>query len=562
MSPYRFFALVAGCLAMFIIFSCNNGKNDSSTIADTPGEMQTKSVKILQQYIDAALADDNFQLDSAVTIKQAAIAKGLYEENDFEPLWCKKQEWLPEGDSLFTFIVNAKLFGLLPEAYHLSHIDTIRKQFAADSMSKGSRKEVALWSKADIMLTDAFIQMASDIKIGRLPADSISQRKDSILTTEFCKELYKRIKNGGSVASVFESLEPIHAGYIALKKAIPYFFETYDEKVYTFVPTKTDSLKFIKALQHRLFEGGFILFTDRLPDSLTLAAAIAKFQKQKGIAADGKAGDGTVRALNGSDKEKFLRIAISMDRYKLLPEKMPQRYIWVNAAANSMDVVENGKTEFSSKVICGKPNTRTPVLTSIIKEVITYPQWVPPPSIVMKEILPALKRNPGYLARRGFSLETWGGKKLDPYSINWAKYSKSVPYKIVQGSSDGNALGVMKFVFDNKYSVYLHDTNQRYLFNSSNRSLSHGCVRVQEWDRLAKYILTMDSLNTAGTKYTSTDSLTSWLTAKKKKSIPVRTPLPVYIRYITCEGRKGSIVFYEDVYAEDRWLREKYFAAK
>jgi murein L,D-transpeptidase YcbB/YkuD len=251
-----------------------------------------------------------------------------------------------------------------------------------------------------------------------------------------------------------------------------------------------------------------------------------------------------------------------MDRYKLLPEKMPQRYIWVNAAANSMDVIENGKTEFSSKVICGKPNTRTPVLTSVIKEVITYPQWVPPPSIVMKEILPALKRNPGYLARRGFSLETWGGKKLDPYSINWSKYSKSVPYKIVQGSSDGNALGVMKFVFDNKYSVYLHDTNQRYLFNSNNRSLSHGCVRVQEWDRLARYILGMDSLNTSGTKYTSTDSLTSWLAAKKKRSIPVSTLLPVYIRYITCEGHNGSIVFYEDVYAEDRWLREKYFAAK
>jgi murein L,D-transpeptidase YcbB/YkuD len=132
----------------------------------------------------------------------------------------------------------------------------------------------------------------------------------------------------------------------------------------------------------------------------------------------------------------------------------------------------------------------------------------------------------------------------------------------VQGSSDGNALGIMKFVFDNKYSVYLHDTNQRYLFNSNNRSLSHGCVRVQEWDRLAKFILAADSINAAGGNFTSTDSLNTWLKMKKKKSIPIQKKLPVYIRYITCEGRNGGIIFYEDVYEEDRWIREKYFAGK
>jgi murein L,D-transpeptidase YcbB/YkuD len=132
----------------------------------------------------------------------------------------------------------------------------------------------------------------------------------------------------------------------------------------------------------------------------------------------------------------------------------------------------------------------------------------------------------------------------------------------VQGSGDANALGIMKFVFDNKYSVYLHDTNQRYLFANAMRSLSHGCVRVQEWQKLAWYILQTDSLNAKGGNYTRIDSVKSWLENKQKKSIAVKNKLPVYIRYITCEGKNEGIVFYDDVYAEDRMLREKYFASK
>jgi L,D-transpeptidase YcbB len=293
-----------------------------------------------------------------------------------------------------------------------------------------------------------------------------------------------------------------------------------------------------------------------------LAEAVKKFQKEKGITVDGKAGEGTVRLLNSSDKEKFARIAISMDRYKMLPETMPERYIWVNAASNLLEVVDGGKVVLSSRVICGKANTRTPVLTSVINSLITYPQWVPPPSIVSKEILPAVKRNPGYLAKKGFTLVNSKGETVDPYSVDWSKYSKGVPFRIVQGSGDANALGIMKFVFDNKYSVYLHDTNQRYLFSNSMRSLSHGCVRVQDWEKLAKYILSTDSIRAKGGSYTRIDSMQTWLAHKQKRSISIKNKLPVYIRYITCEGKDGVITFYDDVYAEDKLLREKYFAVR
>ena len=132
---------------------------------------------------------------------------------------------------------------------------------------------------------------------------------------------------------------------------------------------------------------------------------------------------------------------------------------------------------------------------------------------------------------------------------------------MVQGSGDANALGVLKFHFDNKYSVYLHDTNQRYLFANAMRSLSHGCVRVQEWLKLAYYILRTDSLQ-ASRNYRMGDSLRVWLSNKEKHSIPVKNKIPVYIRYITCEARDGRLVFYDDIYAEDKFLREKYFAGR
>ena len=187
---------------------------------------------------------------------------------------------------------------------------------------------------------------------------------------------------------------------------------------------------------------------------------------------------------------------------------------------------------------------------------------MPPPSIVSKEILPAVRRNPGYLSRKGFYLVDSKGERVDPYSVDWSKYYKASPYRIVQGSGDGNALGIIKFVFANKYSVYLHDTNQRYLFSNNNRSLSHGCVRVQDWEKLAWYILRTDSVAAGKGKYTPTDSVKTWLREKQKKSIAVRNKIPLFIRYVTCEGEDGNIRFYDDVYAEDKLLREKYFSSK
>lgn len=565
MSIYRLKSsfFIALLLCFFVLIACNNKSKKGDNIASNPQELQEKVSVLIKNFTEEAIANGGKLDDSAILLSQPRLAKTIYEKKSFEPLWCKKEEWLPAGDSLFSFIESSQLFGLFPEDYHIRQLKDIRQKILVDSLSKGDKKDAALWSRADIMLTDAFVQIVKDVRLGRLPQDSITLRKDSILSEEFYQQQLDVLQQSG-LAKVIQLLEPQHWGYNLLKAGVKNFLDSADYKKFTIVPyPEKDIAKFNRALQKRMYEGGFISFDSTTADSAQLADAIKLFQKKKGITVDGKAGEGTIRMLNVNDREKFIRIAISMDKYKMLPEKMPAKYIWVNTAANFLELIDKDEIKLISKTICGKSKTRTPVLTSNINELITYPQWVPPPSIVSKEILPAVKKNPGYLARKGFSLVDSKGNEVDPYSVDWSKYSKGIPYRIVQGSGDANALGIMKFVFSNKYSVYLHDTNQRYLFGNAMRSLSHGCVRVQEWEKLAYYILRNDSLNAGGSGgYTRIDSLKTWLQKKQKKSIAIRNKIPVYIRYITCEGQDGHIVFYDDVYAEDKMLRERYFATK
>ena len=185
--------------------------------------------------------------------------------------------------------------------------------------------------------------------------------------------------------------------------------------------------------------------------------------------------------MNVNDAERFKRIAITLDRYKQLPDSMPEKYIWVNLPAYYMQLRDHDTVALESKIICGKPTTRTPLLNSYITDMVTYPTWTVPNSIIVKQYLPRLKNNPNYLNAIGLHLVDSKGETVNPYDVKWEKYKTGIPYRVMQGSGDDNALGIMKFNFNNAYAVYLHDTNQRYLFKNAARALSHGCVRVQEW---------------------------------------------------------------------------------
>jgi murein L,D-transpeptidase YcbB/YkuD len=556
------FLVITALISFISLFSCKSKHAATEKqIVATPEEMDTKVTENIKAVLQYAL-DNNGNINDSIRLAVPAIVDSFYHKNEYVNIWSKNEKWEPLADSLYNFIEGSETYGLFPSDYHYKDIREIRSTLIKDSLAK---TDANIWTIAELMLSDAFMQLSKHLKQGRLLPDSISLSANSKLMNDFFIKNLNNLIEEKSLTALLTTLEPKHAAYNELKKGIKRFTDSMDRKRYSYVvyPNK-DSLGFIKNLQKRLQEGEYLDASVKQADSQHIAYAVKNFQNRRGIKADGKVTASLVRSLNSTDAERFKRIAINIDRYKQLPDKLPQRYIWVNLPGFYLRVIDRDSVVFESKTIVGKPSTRTPALNSVITDMVTYPQWTIPNSIIKKEILPALKRDPGYLARKGFSLVDSEGETIDPYSVDWSKYSKGIPYKIVQGSGDDNALGILKFNFNNPYSVYLHDTNQRYLFKNSSRALSHGCVRVQDWEKLAFYIAANDSIYQTENNPPSynIDSIKTWLANKERKRIMVKNRLPLYIRYFTCEGKNGKIIFYDDIYGEDKTLREKYFAGK
>ena len=563
LSQFRYFAI---CIIFLAVSCTNRSSTEDKNLITNPNAMNEAVADQIKAALDKAAANAG-KIDDNTQIALYQIVEQFYKKDDYKPVWSSAEKWQPFTDSLYMFITNAENEGLFPNDYHFNLLKVLKDTLDKDSIA---RMNVNFWTKAELLLTDGFMHIIKDLKQGRLQPDSLSLNKDSILVDKFFIATFNELLQKKDFSGLLNSLQPKHKNYWELKKGIKKFVDTMDRRVFTHIvyPFKRgdtkDSLYFIKLLQKRLAENNCITPGTKLPDSAALATAIKKYQAQKGLKADGKYGKNIIAALNSNDVEKFKRIAITLDRYKQLPAKMPDTYIWVNLPGYYLHLINADTVVFESKVICGKPETRTPLLTSEISDIITYPTWTVPTSIIVKQYLPKLKNNPNYISRLGLKLMNNKGEVINPGSVNWSKYSRGIPYRVVQASGDNNSLGVIKFNFDNPYAVYLHDTNQRYLFKNASRALSHGCVRVQEWEKLAYYIAANDSILSKrkdSLKYTA-DSIRSWIAQKERHQIDIKNHIPLYIRYFSCEGKKGKVIFYEDIYGEDRQLMEKYFAKK
>ena len=549
---------------IFIFLSCciscknKHGSKDRNNVIN-PSEMNAEVKLVIDNILNTAEKNE-YKLKDSSLLTYNAFLKNYYFNTGYEPIWSSKQEWLPQAALLVKYIENAGLQGLYKEDYHFVKLINIKSVLDVDSIKK---MDAVLWANADLLMSEAYAGLLKDLRQGRLLPDSLSWRNDSAKFRIFFAPNFDRIKNGEHLNNILEAVQPQHAGYKSLKKTLQKFIDSMDTRTYTYLvyPYK-DSIGFLKLFKKRMNEAGIVIPINA--DSLQLSSAIKQYQKTKGLTADGKIGNNIIKNLNLTGKQKFNTIAITLDKYKLLPEVMPPKYIWVNLPAYHLKVWSADTIVLESKIICGKPNTPTPILTSAISDLVLYPTWTVPTSIISKEMLPGLKRNTSYLARKGLYLLNGKGEKINPANINWAKYTKGIPYRIQQGSGDGNALGVIKFNFKNPFSVYLHDTNQRYLFKNSVRSLSHGCVRVQEWQKLANFLIRNDSMNLKrnDSMHYNTDSIINWIAHKEKHTIEVKNKMPLYIRYFSCENINGSIKFYDDIYGEDKDLKQKFFAGK
>lgn len=550
-------------LIILVVYSCESISTESKEkdIVEKIEQIDIRKSKNIEQAVRFAIQNSG-RINDTVRLRLDTLVDLIYQKNNYQPIWSKEESLFPIGDSLISFVEGSREYGMFPSDYHNKALHSLKDILAQDS---AARKNAALWARTDVLLTDALLLMSKHLKQGRLKYDSVTLRTDTVLTDSFYNKVLADLQSTKNVREVFHSLEPKHPGYDSLKIGLKFFLDsiqTFRRLTQVIYPNK-DTAALNSQLRKRFFEEDVLPSPSEPVDTALWRSVISAYQKSKGLKVTGKINENTANSLNNTDWEQFKRIAINLDRYKLLPDTMPEKYIWVNIPSFYMKLMDSDTVVFISRVVVGKPITRTPVLTSRITDMITYPQWTIPTSIIVKEVLPGVKKNPDYFTKHGYSLVNDDGDEVDPKTVQWTKYSKGIPYKVIQGSGDANALGVLKFNFSNKYSVYLHDTNQRYLFKNASRSLSHGCVRVQDWQKLAHYIISNDSVSRKpNTSYVSSDTLRAWLNRKEKHYLPVRNRLPLFIRYFSVEGTNGKVKFYEDIYGEDKMLREKYFADK
>lgn len=277
----------------------------------------------------------------------------------------------------------------------------------------------------------------------------------------------------------------------------------------------------------------------------SLEEAVQRFQGRHGLATDGLVGRATLRALNATVERRMEQIQANLERMRALSDADDQTLLLVNIPAFELTLLRDGVATWSARVIVGDEEDETPELRSEIISVVLNPGWSVPHSIASKELLPEMRNDPETFAARGYEVYDLDGNPVDLAAVEWSNYSANrFPYRIFQRPGPANQLGQVKFVFPNPYSVCMHDTPARSLFAYRKRALSHGCIRLEKPLALAEQILDSEGWTTA--------QVASQIASGTTKTIPLSSPLPIYIVYWTATvDAPGRVHFYNDIYGRD-----------
>jgi murein L,D-transpeptidase YcbB/YkuD len=407
----------------------------------------------------------------------------------------------------------------------------------------------------ELMLTTTFFNYAQKTFSGRLkdPFDLewfIPRKKKNYQTLLDSLVSYRR---GEKVQ------EPVNQYYILLKTKLIQYREIQKHGGLPLVETDAKLIAagdsntcLLDVKKHLVLTGDLIqnnnsaIFTD------TLANAVKRFQHRMGLVENGTINTATLAEFNKPIEQRIKQIMVNMERLRWVPIEMEKEYLLVNIPEFRLHVFDNYKQVWQMDVVVGKDVHKTSIFKGDISQIVLNPYWGVPTSIVRNEILPKLKRNPGYLARNNMEVLS-GNTVIDANNINWNNYSGNVPYNFRQKPGTNNSLGKIKFLFPNNFSIYLHDTPSKSLFSESSRAFSHGCIRVSEPRRLALYLLRKE----LDWNETKVDKI---LKTNQETIIKLSPTVPVYIAYFTAwVDNTGALNFRKDIYHLDEKLAEEIF---
>ncbi len=295
--------------------------------------------------------------------------------------------------------------------------------------------------------------------------------------------------------------------------------------------------------------------TSTLFDSF-ISDAISSFQQRHGKHKTGAPDKETIAEMNVPVGNRIKQILLNMERLRwiAIPDSVTD-FLLVNIPDYELHAYENGKLIWDMKVVVGTTANRTTAFYGNITQVVLNPYWNIPKSIVTNEMLPRLEENPNeYIESQNMEVIS-NGEKIKPSEINWSDPDEVNDVRIRQCPGPGNALGKYKFLFPNSFSIYLHDTPSKHLFDKEERSFSHGCIRVDEPEKLANYLLRDDP-------EWSAEKVADAVADGKEKFINLKKPLPVYIVYFTAwVNEEGKLNFRDDIYNHDLKLEREIFVS-
>ena len=465
----------------------------------------------------------------------------FYEERGMRPVWWRGAgNFQPRVDAVLSLLDAAWMHGLNPETYHVTRL---RDMIRDPGMNR---------FEFDMLLSDAVIRYTRDLTGMRgLKADVERERKywrEPMATGDI---LQKVVLSANPVRQM-RDLAPGGTLYLALQKELVALTADAGQR--------HDALKLpaglkpgkshaeIPALRARL---GLPLSESTLYDD-NLAAAVMKLQRRSALKADGVLRADTIAALNGGEKARIRQVLANMERLRWMEQARPGRYVLVNIPSTSLWAVEGGKVALEMPVIVGKTARPTYSFRTEITGVRFNPNWTVPPTIKKKDFLPMLQQDPEAFLKRGITIR-YGKEEVDPTKVDWSRVTTRgmTNLKLVQNPGDDNPLGKVRIIMENPYDIYLHDTNNRGLFDQDERTLSSGCIRVAQPEKLADFILRQN-------KDWSWNRMESIINSGKMRDVKNDVKLPVYITYQTMWlDSEGGLVYGPDIYGQDDVLVKK-----
>jgi murein L,D-transpeptidase YcbB/YkuD len=506
-------------------------------------------------------ADDHPLLDNNIFLTYKKTLDELYFLSPEQLLWIKQYDLDNQKvDSALQLIATANSSGLKTEHYNLTDLQTLWQRLR--TQKNNTYTELAL---LDTAISINLIHFLSDLHFGRInPATfnfSFDTHKDSFV---FISLILNAIENN-EIAQLSSLAEPSFPAYHKLKTALLEYRkkqqgQSINKLKYSISISPGDpSLQITKIRQQLSLLG---VETDK--DNLSifydqqLVSQIKDFQLLHGLRADGVIGENTIRALNIPISQYIKKIILALERFRWLPKIQTGPVVMVNIPSFQLWAYHSNKIDetqaINMKVIVGKSDEekrKSPVFTANMHYLVFSPYWNIPKSITIEEILPKLLEDPLYLEQRNIELVARFREDEPVLSYTEDEFERlqSGSLKLRQRPGKGNALGKVKFIFPNNYSVYIHDSPARHLFNRSKRDLSHGCIRVEKPAELAHFLLGAEQ------KWNQREIIKA-MHLQSPKKVRLKKAVPVIIYYSTASVVQDEVVFYNDIYDYDAKLSQ------